>query len=51
MDYIFSSHALQQLPFLDVPKALGELHRVLKPGRYAAARAARLRPRDRGPTA
>lgn len=31
LDYVFSSHALQQLPFLDVQPALDELRRVLKP--------------------
>ena len=32
LDYAFSSHALQQLPFLEVDPALRELRRVLKPG-------------------
>ena len=32
LDYIFSSHALQQLPYFDVPGALKELHRVLVTG-------------------
>ncbi|HEX5369239.1 MAG TPA: methyltransferase domain-containing protein, partial [Dehalococcoidia bacterium] len=32
IDYAFSSHALQQLPYLDVEPALRELRRVLKPG-------------------
>ncbi len=32
VDYIFSSHALQQLPFFDVRTALHELRRVLKTG-------------------
>jgi len=30
-DYIVTIHALQDLPYLDVLPALGELHRVLKP--------------------
>jgi SAM-dependent methyltransferase len=31
-EYIASIHALQDLPCLDVPRALSELRRVLKPG-------------------
>lgn len=32
VDYAVSIHALQDLPWADVPKALKELRRVLKPG-------------------
>src|SRR5262249_28916555 len=31
-DYVVGIHALQDLPYLDLLPALGELHRVLKPG-------------------
>lgn len=32
IDYVVSIHALPELSYPDIPAALGELHRVLKPG-------------------
>jgi ubiquinone/menaquinone biosynthesis C-methylase UbiE len=32
MDYAVAIHVLQDLPWTDIPRALQELHRVLKPG-------------------